>query len=115
MDRITEHYLCWVAPFGHLRINTCLRFPVAFRSLLRPSSALGAKASTVCPYYLDFVLHFALGRAHAAYAFFPCCLFYAVVKVHPREKNKIGGDKEDRTPDLLLARQALSQLSYAPT
>jgi hypothetical protein len=28
-----------VAPFGHLRINTCLRFPVAFRSLPRPSSS----------------------------------------------------------------------------
>ena len=26
-----------------------------------------------------------------------------------------GGDEEDRTPDLLLARQALSQLSYTPT
>ena len=26
-----------------------------------------------------------------------------------------GGDKEDRTPDLLHAMQALSQLSYAPT
>ena len=26
----------------------------------------------------------------------------------------IGGAKEDRTPDLLLARQALSQLSYGP-
>ena len=25
-----------------------------------------------------------------------------------------GGDKEDRTPDLLRARQALSQLSYVP-
>ena len=25
-----------------------------------------------------------------------------------------GGDEEDRTPDLLLARQALSQLSYTP-
>ena len=49
-DRITEHYLCWVAPFGHPRIKACLRLPVAFRSLLRPSSALGAKASTVCPY-----------------------------------------------------------------
>ena len=22
----------WVAPFGNLRINTCLRFPVAYRS-----------------------------------------------------------------------------------
>ena len=26
-----------------------------------------------------------------------------------------GGDKESRTPDLLLARQALYQLSYIPT
>ena len=26
----------------------------------------------------------------------------------------LGGDKEIRTPDLLLARQALSQLSYTP-
>lgn len=28
---------------------------------------------------------------------------------------KIGGAKEDRTPDLLNAIQALSQVSYAPT
>ena len=34
----------WVAPFGHLRINACLRLPVAFRSSLRPSSAPDAKA-----------------------------------------------------------------------
>ena len=27
-----------VAPFGHARIDTCLRFPVPFRSLPRPSS-----------------------------------------------------------------------------
>ena len=27
---------------------------------------------------------------------------------------KYGGAKEDRTPDLLRARQALSQLSYGP-
>ena len=27
-----------VAPFGHARIDTCLRFPVLFRSLPRPSS-----------------------------------------------------------------------------
>ena len=25
-----------------------------------------------------------------------------------------GGDREDRTPDLLIANQTLSQLSYAP-
>jgi hypothetical protein len=32
----------WVAPFGHLRINSYLRIPVAFRSLSRPSSPLRA-------------------------------------------------------------------------
>ena len=31
-----------------------------------------------------------------------------------RKKSGSGGAKEDRTPDLLLARQALSQLSYGP-
>ena len=30
-------------------------------------------------------------------------------------KDKCGGDEENRTPDPLLARQVLSQLSYAPT
>ena len=29
-------------------------------------------------------------------------------------KQEPGGDKRNRTADLLLARQALSQLSYAP-
>ena len=29
---------CRVAPFGYHRINTCLQFPGAFRSLPRPSS-----------------------------------------------------------------------------
>ena len=29
-------------------------------------------------------------------------------------KYKHGGDEEDRTPDPLLARQVLSQLSYTP-
>ena len=38
-----------VSPFGHLRIKVCSRLPEALRSLPRPSSALGAKASTSCP------------------------------------------------------------------
>ena len=116
MDRITEHYLCWVAPFGDLRINACLRLPVAFRSLLRPSSALGAKASTVCPYYLDFVLHSPsaeLMQPTLSFSMLP--LLCSCQGTSERKKISIGGDKEDRTPDLLLARQALSQLSYAPT
>ena len=31
------------------RIVTCTRLPEAYRSVPRPSSAFGAKASTVCP------------------------------------------------------------------
>ena len=44
------HYPSRVSPFGYLRINACLRLPVAFRSLPRPSSAYGALASTLCSY-----------------------------------------------------------------
>lgn len=39
----------WVSPFGNPRINACSRLPMAFRSVLRPSSPLSAKASTRCP------------------------------------------------------------------
>jgi hypothetical protein len=46
---IIQHNLDWVAPFGNLRINACLRLPVAYRSLPRPSSPLGTKAFTISP------------------------------------------------------------------
>ena len=36
--------LCWVSPFGNLRINGYLLLPEAYRSLSRPSSAPDAKA-----------------------------------------------------------------------
>ena len=36
-----------VPPFGHPRINGCSRLPAAYRSLPRPSSPPGAKASPV--------------------------------------------------------------------
>ena len=39
----------WVAPFGHPRINDRSHLPAAFRSVPRPSSPSGAKASTECP------------------------------------------------------------------
>ena len=42
-----------VSPFGYPRINACLRLPVAFRSLPRPSSAISAKASALCSYLLN--------------------------------------------------------------
>ena len=44
----------WVSPFGYHGIYACLRLPHAFRSLPRPSSALGALASTLCSCSLDF-------------------------------------------------------------
>ena len=40
----------WVAPFGYPRIKACSRLPMAFRSVPRPSSPPGTKASTECPY-----------------------------------------------------------------
>ena len=45
-----------VTPFGNLRITGRLRLPEAYRSLPRPSSLPGAKASTLGPSLLD--LHF---------------------------------------------------------
>ena len=43
-------------------------------------------------------------------------IFYAVFKeqVLNNVSYSNGGDEENRTPDPLLARQVLSQLSYAP-
>jgi hypothetical protein len=38
-----------VSPFGNPRIDACTRLPEAYRSVPRPSSALGAKASTISP------------------------------------------------------------------
>jgi hypothetical protein len=43
------HYPAQVPPFGYPRISACLRLPEAFRSLPRPSSLPGAKASSVRP------------------------------------------------------------------
>ena len=60
--RVPQHYLRWVAPFGDLRVNACLRLTVAFRRLPRPSSAPGAKASALRPLYLD---HFSLSCSYS--------------------------------------------------
>ena len=47
------HYSMWVPPFGNLRIEVCLRLPAAYRSLPRPSSATGAKASSLRSFMLN--------------------------------------------------------------
>ena len=46
---IIPSYRDWVFPFGDPRIKACLRLPVAYRNLLRPSSPLGTKAFTISP------------------------------------------------------------------
>ena len=50
---VSRHYSGRVTPFGDPRIKACLPLPEAYRSLPRPSSPAGAKASTVCPTQLD--------------------------------------------------------------
>jgi hypothetical protein len=47
------HYRHQVTPFGNLRIKVYLPLPEAYRSLSRPSSPVGTKASTLCPLKLD--------------------------------------------------------------
>jgi hypothetical protein len=49
-----------VSPFGHLRINDRSHLPAAYRSVPRPSSPLGAKASTERPSFTQ-IFH----RPHA--------------------------------------------------
>ena len=46
-----------IAPFGYLRIISCLPIPAAFRSLPRPSSAPDAKASSLRSYQLNLLSH----------------------------------------------------------
>ena len=61
----TERRRTTGAGFSHSEIRGSMpvqRLTAAYRSRPRPSSAPGAKASTVCPYYLDGELHLARGR-----------------------------------------------------
>jgi hypothetical protein len=58
---VTRHYPCRVSPFGDPCFIARLRLHTAYRSLPRPSSAFGAKASTIRPYYLDGIIsHYAV-------------------------------------------------------
>ena len=45
---VTECYLCWVIPFGNARVIAYLPLSVPYRSLSRPSSPIGTKASIMC-------------------------------------------------------------------
>ena len=65
--------------------NISIRLPVSFLKILKIT------------FLLDF-LHYSVDNLHFE---------------HPNDVR--GGDEENRTPDPLLARQVLSQLSYTPT
>ena len=47
--RVTCFATCRVAPIGNPRIKAFWQLPDTYRSLVRPSSPLLAKASTICP------------------------------------------------------------------
>ena len=53
---ISGHYPGWVSPFGYPWLIACFRLSMAFRRSLRPSSAPGAKAFTLCSFQLDLTL-----------------------------------------------------------
>jgi hypothetical protein len=97
----------WVAPFGNPRITACLRLPEAFRSSPRPSSAPGAKASTVRPFQLHL-------RSCSSYSVLFRCYRDLAFHSISHFQGACGGAKRIRTADPLLARQVLSQLSYSP-
>ena len=58
-----------VSLFGHLRINTYLQLPVAYRSLSRPSSSSRAKASPIRSYLLPNLKYFRTSR-HARFVIY---------------------------------------------
>ena len=132
--------------FSHSEISgskVVCHLPEAYRRLLRPSSPLTAKASTVCAYSLDHTVQ--ANKILMRLLFFIVVLSISpdrCVKIHiglekiqysiiiflkssdtkasdkriclSLTSGKFGGAKRDRTADLLRARQALSQLSYSP-
>ena len=69
--RVSRHYPGRVPPFGYPRIVACLQLPVAFRSLPRPSSAVGALASALCSYSLDFFVALLLRPTYNFLFIFP--------------------------------------------
>ena len=132
--------------FSHSEISgskVACHLPEAYRRLLRPSSPLTAKASTVCAYSLDHtvqankilmrllffivVLSISPDRCVKIHIGLEKIQYSIVIFLKSSDKKSVintsayrwflinlGGAKRDRTADLLRARQALSQLSYGP-
>jgi hypothetical protein len=71
------------------------RLTAAYRSRPRPSSAPGAKASTVCPYYLDGELH--VRPLRAAIAEMNTLLLLAIGAVFKLRRGQRAGDSRRRS------------------
>jgi hypothetical protein len=93
VPRVCLAYLCiqytiphtrWVFPFGYLWIKGCSRLPTAFRSVLRPSSPLSAKASTKCPFALDYLLNSTPKKKSEVFFFFflRFCFLMSFLKIY---------------------------------
>ena len=79
--RILRHDPEGVPPFGNPRIEACVPLPEAYRSLPRPSSPPGAKASTTVPLVAYRALTMALScssRFHCLSRFFQKSICFRV-------------------------------------
>ena len=80
--QVSRHCPGRVPPFGYPRIVACLQLPVAFRSWPRPSSAVGALASTLCSSSLDFFVAFLLRptklNMFSLHTIFLLCFLHAI-------------------------------------
>ena len=101
-----------VVPFGNPRITGHLHLPAAYRSLSRPSSLTGAKASSVRPFLLSLVdrtPYKARGRIlsavlHVLLYSFACSVCQRSNGAQTAPKS---GEYRIRTDDPLLAKQVL--------
>ena len=93
-----------VSPFGNLRIKVCSQLPEAYRSVLRPSSPLNAKASTKRPFHTllnsqtFFIQKSRKFRLNIKY-------YLDIIKKYSQFKKRsdlkhVGGGGRDRTDDL---------------
>ena len=92
-----------VSPFGNLRIKVCSQLPEAYRSVLRPSSPLNAKASTKRPFHtLLNSQTFFIQNIKKKKLNFSILNNYSHFKKHPSKHpfGYVGGGGRDRTDDL---------------
>jgi hypothetical protein len=97
--RILRHDPEGVPPFGNPRIEACVPLPEAYRSLPRPSSPPGAKASTTVPLVAYRALTMALScssRFHCLSRFFQKTICFPSPSCFDTQKASSSGLFEER-------------------